>query len=127
MKRIYIAIMFIVLSVFAATFELIMINKATDSATAKLERIEKLVGEEKVEKAEKLCKKLADEYDENNKSVLYCFYRHDVLEEISDKLYGLEDYLDDERIEDFHEISHSVKKKLLIQKEKEHITIQNIL
>ena len=127
MKRIYIAIMFIVLSVFTASFELITINDTTDRTVAKLEKIEKLVGEKKVEKAEKMCKKLADKFDENNKNILYCFYRHDVLEEISDKLYGLEDYLDDERIEDFHEISHSVKKKLLIQKEKEHITIQNIL
>ena len=35
--------------------------------------------------------------------------------------------LDDKRIDDFHEKSHLIKQKLLFIKEKEQITIQNIL
>lgn len=127
MKRIYIAIVFIILSFAAATAELIAVDSSTDNTIGRIERIESLVQANETEKARRLCKKTADEYDRNNKEVLYCFYRHDSLEEISDKLYGLEDYLEDNRIDDFHEISHSAKKQLLILKEKELVSFQNIL
>lgn len=127
MKRIYIAILFILFSIAVGTVEFITINTNVDKYIAEINRTAKLVDYNKTKDAEKLSKKTAENFESYSKNVLYCYYRHDHLEEITDDLYGLEDLLDDKRTEDYHEKSHLIIKKLLSLKEKEHITFQNIL
>lgn len=127
MKRIYIAIAFILFSLIVGLVELITINTNVDNYIHYISQTEELVKDNKIEKAEKLIKNTSKKFERISKSILYCYYRHDELEEITAKLYSIEDLLDDKRIEDYHETSHSLKEKLLSIKEKEQITIQNIL
>ena len=127
MKRIYIALAFILFSLIAGTVEFITINKNAESYMSSISKIGNLVKEGRIEDAEKMSKKAAEDFEKISKSILTCYYSHDELEEINEQLYRLEDLLDDNRVEDFHEVSHILKNKLLSLKEKEQITIQNIL
>lgn len=127
MKRIYIAVIFLIFSFTIGIIEYITVNHYTDSFLNVNSNTEKLVKKNKIKEAEKLSRKNAESFDRISKNYLYCYYQHDKLEEISEELYKLEDLLDDNRIDDFHEESHYLNKKLLSIKEKEQITIQNIL
>ncbi len=127
MKRIYIAIVFIVLSLSAGVIEYISINNTIDTYMNQISKVENLIKESKIEKAEKIINENAISFENTGKSILYCYYTHDELEEITEELYVIEDLLDDRRIDDYHEKSHLLMKKLLFIKEKEQITIQNIL
>ena len=127
MKRIYIAILFLAISLTVGILEFVTINTSVDDYRNKLLQAGQYVKEDKTEKAEKLSKNIAECFEKMSKDVLYCYYRHDELEEITEAMYSLEDLLDDRRVEDYHEQSHLLNKKLLSVKEKEQITIQNIL
>lgn len=127
MKRIYIAVVFLILCFAVGSVEFITINSNVNNYLDKIEKTSALIQRNEIKKAESLLKETALSFDKYSKNVLYCYYRHDHLEEITDDLYTLEDILDDKRIEDYHEKSHLLMKKLLSLKEKEHITIQNIL
>jgi len=127
MKRIYIAVVFIILSVIIGAIEYGTISVKVDEYLSKIQKAELLTKQGNYEKAEELSKQTAEDFDKYSKAVLYCYYRHDDLEEIIETLYNLEDLLDDKKAEDYHEANHTLKEKLLSIKEKEHITIQNIL
>ena len=127
MKRIYIAAALIALCLTLGFVQLSSVSFAVDRAIAGLDRTEKLVREKKTKNAEQLAKDTADEFSAYSESALYCFYRHDDLSAISDTLYSIEDFLDDNRLKDFHEKCHYAKKQLLFIKEKEPLSIQNIL
>lgn len=127
MKRIYIAFVFILFSLIAGTVEFITINNNADNYMSSISKISNLVEERKIKDAEKLSKKAAEDFEKISKSIFTCYYSHDELEEINEQLYRLEDLLNNNRVEDYHELSHILKNKLLSLKEKEQITIQNIL
>lgn len=127
MKRIYIAAAFLILSMAVGIIEFITINNNIDAYMNQISSVEKLIKEDKIKEAEKIIKSNAVSFENTGKSILYCYYTHDELEEITEELYTLEDLLDDRRIDDYHEQSHLLMKKLLFIKEKEQITIQNIL
>ena len=127
MKRIYIAFAFIIFSLIVGIIEFNTLNSSVDKCKDSLKKIESLVKDDNVKKAEKLLKNTSDNFENYSKNYLYCYYRHDELDDIADRLYNLEDLLDDKRIDDFHEKSHETYKKLLYLKEKEPVTIQNIL
>lgn len=127
MKRVYIAIAFLIFSMTVGIVEYITINNTIDTYMNQISGVEKLIKEDDINKAEKIIKENAVSFENTGKSILYCYYTHDELEEITEELYTLEDLLDDKRIDDYHEQSHLLMKKLLFIKEKEQITIQNIL
>ena len=127
MKRIYIAIAFLTFSFAVGIIEFLTLNSTVDNYLNSISRIGDYVKQDKFEKAEKLTKKTANSFEKTSKGMLNCYYRHDELEEITEALYSLEDMLDDKRVEDYHEQSHLLSKKLLFLKEKEQITFQNIL
>ena len=127
MKRIYIAVLFIVFGLAVGLIEYIGINTNVESYIGNIDRIGKLVEQNKTESAEKLSKQTAESFERYSKNILYIYYRQDELEEITEELYRLEDLLDDKRVEDYHEASHILKTKLLSVKEKEQVTVQNIL
>ncbi len=127
MKRIIAAFVLILISIAVGITQISLVNCTADRTINNLNRIEKLVKSNKVRRAEKLAEKTAKDFESFSSTYLYCFYRHDDLSVISDSIYSLEDYLDDKRIEDFHEKCHYAKKQLLSIKEKELINLQNIL
>ena len=127
MKRIYLAAAFLVFSLSVGIIEYITINNTIDTYMNQITKVETLIKEDKIKEAETIIKENAVSFENKGKSILYCYYTHDELEEITEELYTLEDLLDDKRIDDYHEQSHLLMKKLLFIKEKEQITIQNIL
>lgn len=127
MKRIYIAIAFLLFSMAVGIIEFITINYNIDTYMNQISKVEKLIKNNNIKKAEIIIKENAVSFEKTGKSILYCYYTHDELEEITEELYTLEDLLDDKRIDDYHEQSHLLMKKLLFIKEKEQITVQNIL
>ncbi len=127
MKRVYIAVVFLILCITVGTVEFITINSNVNNYLDKIEKTSTMVKRNEIKKAKSILKDTAFSFDKYSKNVMYCYYRHDDLSEITDDLYTLEDMLDDNRVEDYHEKSHLLIKKLLSLKEKEHITIQNIL
>ena len=127
MKRIYFAVVFLLLSLAVGIFEYATITTKTDDYLNSVSKIGSLVKNNKSEEAEKLAKKTANQFNEFSKSFLYCFYKHDDLENITEQMYTIEDLLDDKNIEDYHKENHLLNEKLLFIKEKEQITIQNIL
>ncbi|MBQ7504196.1 MAG: DUF4363 family protein [Ruminococcus sp.] len=127
MKRIYIAIAFLLFSMAVGIIEFITINYNIDTYMNKISKVEKLIKDNNIKKAEIIIKENAVSFEKTGKSILYCYYTHDELEEITEELYTMEDLLDDKRIDDYHEQSHLLMKKLLFIKEKEQITVQNIL
>ena len=127
MKRVYIAIAFLLFSLAVGIIEFITINNNIDNHMKQISKVENLIKDNKIKKAETITKENAEQFEKTGKSVLYCYYTHDELEEITEELYTLEDLLDDKRIDDYHEQSHLLMKKLLFIKEKEQVTIQNIL
>lgn len=127
MKRIYIAIAFLLFSMAVGIIEFITINYNIDTYMNQISKVEKLIKDNNIKKAEIIIKENAVSFEKTGKSILYCYYTHDELEAITEELYTLEDLLDDKRIDDYHEQSHLLMKKLLFIKEKEQITVQNIL
>ena len=127
MKRIYIAVIFLGFSLIVGIIEYITINSYIDNSLNDISQVGDYVQNKQIKKAESLSKETADKFKKLSTEKLYCFYRHDELEEIIEALYSLEDLLDDKRIEDYHEKSHLLNEKLLFVKEKEQISIQNIL
>ena len=127
MKRIYFAVIFLLFSFAVGIFEYASITTNTDNYLSSVSEIGSLVKNNKIKEAERLSKETANKFNKFSKSFLYCFYKHDDLEEIAEKMYTVEDLLDDKNIEDYHKESHLINEKLLFIKEKEQITIQNIL
>ena len=127
MRRIYIASALIVLCIIIAFLTSNDIKTRLNNKMKTVNRIERLVDNKDYIKAEKLCKKTADEFNSTDSQYMYIYYVHKDLSEIGEYLYNMHDYLKYRKISDYYSVSGIIKSKIKTIIDKEPINLQNVL
>ncbi len=127
MRRIYIAVILILICIFTAVITSRDIKTRLNKELITVNKIEKYIDNKDYNKAEKLCKKAADEFNSNDSSYMYIYYVHKDLAEISEYLYNMHDYIKHRKISDFYSVSGIIKSRIKTITDKEPINIRNIM
>ncbi len=127
MRRIYIAIALILISVGIGIFTSGDLKRRGTRHLFNIDKVERYIENREYEKAERLCKKTADEFRLNDSRIMYIYYVHKDLAEIGENLYSMHDFIKNKKDSDYYNISGITKSKLQTIIDKEPLNIQNIL
>ena len=124
MKRLYIAIAFLVISIGLCIFEQYTVETTYKETTAMINEAIEYTDKEEYEKAEKICTNLTDYWDKKY-PVLSAMIDHGMLDEAGTTIYSLED-MAREKSEDLHDNLITAKNQMKIVKENQRISVGNI-
>jgi len=127
MKRMYIAITLVVISVCIGILQWVTIDYSSNKCINQIELVETELGKNDYQKAHQLCEKAIEEYEFFTENILYCYYQHSSLEEISQNLTVMSESIKIKDINRFKTLSVKTKEQLQALKDEELLTIQNIL
>lgn len=126
MKRIYVALILLLLSTLFCTFEFIYISQTTDKYTKSIELIEKTIDNENYNKAEDIIKKTVNDWNDSVSTIDMLLY-HDYIDDISYSMASIPKYLE---LKEYNEIvitCTKIKEQLNSLKKSELPLIENII
>lgn len=126
MKRIYIAIAFIILTVSFAVFESYYISKQTDDMIRKIEETDNSVKENNFDAAYNTISRIQEKWEEKS-WIIEIMLLHDSSDSINQNLSELSIYAKLENKDSYFPKSVSIKKQLTVLKESELLSLENIL
>lgn len=127
MRRIYIAVALALISVTTGIFTSTDITARSEKQLNNIKKIEAYIKNKKLKKAEKLCKKTADEFSKKDSKIMYLYYIHSDLSYISENLYSMHGYLKRRRLNEYYYIADVTKNRLQVIIDKEPINPENIM
>ena len=127
MKRIYFAIVFLLIAFGVGALEYGVISSGCDSFNERLDTAEEMLESGRYTEAQELCRQTAEDFDRYSENGLYYFYNHDNTKEVGESLSKLGEYIRLGKIDDFVVHKKLIQKRLLAIKDKEHITLKNII
>lgn len=127
MRRVYIALGLIIISLTAAYFTGADVKSRSEKHLYNIKTIEIFLKNKDYKKAEKLCKKAADDFKINDSRVMYTYYNHNDLSDIGENLGSMLGYIERKKETEYYYISGITKNKLQGLIDREPIRIRNIL
>lgn len=127
MKRIYVALAFVIFSLLVAGAEFTAVKSATEKCLNKLDRAEVLLDLGKKNEARKLTFEAAEEFENSAQKCLYITYDHEMLERCSKSLFECAGSLEAEGEKIYRTKILGAKKQLLNIKNEELPNFQNVL
>lgn len=127
MRRIFIALALIAVCISIGTYTRYDLINRCEKHLNNIKKIEYCLNRKDYNKAEKICKKTADEYTFNDSKVMYNYYNHSNLSDIGENFYSMRGYIKRKKDTEFYYISGINKNKLQNIIDKEPINLRNIL
>ncbi len=127
MKRRFFAYIIITICVISAYIMQLDVSTRADKCIKNIRIIENNINHQSYDKAQKLCEITKNEYKSDTIIIMYCYYKHDILEEIDSALTDLSVYIKHKDITNINIKTEEITKKLLSIKSREQINIRNIL
>lgn len=127
MKRLYIAILLLIIAFSVGIFRFWSINSLVKSSVSKIEIIDKNVENNEIEKAIINCVELEKNYNNKHKKILHLFTNHSELESINVSINLMIACLKNNNIEEYNYYKIKTKMQFNSLKEDELLTIQNII
>lgn len=127
MKRIYIAIIILAISVAGGILETVSIRQNSEKYIKYVEDIERKIDNGDVKNAAILCKKADKEFKDLSENYMFYYYAHKNLEEIESNLSSMYAYLKNKEIHDFDATAAITKKKLESIRDTGKVNFKNIL
>lgn len=127
MKRFYIAIILVVICIFTGVGEILAVNYAVDKCLASFEKADTLIDKSNTDAAINVINKATEEYENLSENLLFCFYSHNTLEDVTVSLVQMSEYLKYAQLGDYKALMKQTKKQLQSIKDEELFKIQNIL
>lgn len=127
MKRMYIAIALIIISLAIGFFEMFTVKNTVKECITGLESINKSIDNGNIESAIKKCNSIAKNFEDKSDNILYCYYNHKELDTINENIVTLSEYLKYNQKSDYYATMKKIKKQLKSMKDEEVPKPQNIL
>ncbi len=126
MKRIYIAVIFLLFAAVISGIELGYVSAKTDLIVSKIEESNELMVKKDYKKAIELCKNIEKEWDESAESINMLLI-HDYVDSIGINISKMRSYAENSSTDLYFAASAGVKKELTSLKESEFPYIENLL
>lgn len=126
MKRIYIAILFIIISLCAAAFETGYISAKVELFTAKIDLADKMMYQGETEQAARICLEAENEWNESSK-IIDMLLIHDYVDSIGNNISQMKSLAENDSKELYFAKSVAAKKELASIKESEYPFVENIM
>lgn len=127
MRRVFIAVLLLIISVVIGLLTNTDVNIRSKKHIDYISDIEYRINNKDYPYAEKLSKKAADEFNFIDSGIMYNYYTHNDLSEISDILGTIRIYIKNKNITEIHHYSNLAKNKLNSIIDKKKVSIENIL
>ncbi len=127
MKRRYIAYALIIISLIIAVLEIWDVNQRIDKCIDSINKIDESVRQGNYSGAYEVCEEIDRSFVNSDSGVMFCYYKHDELEKIDTKIIIMSQYLKQKDKVNYLASSSEVIKMLTVLKEREQISIKNIL
>lgn len=127
MRRIIIAVSLLIISAIIGIITNYDLTERSRKHLSFITEIENSVSVNDYIKAENIIKKAADEFNFNDSYIMYNYYTHNDLSEISDLLNTMRIYIKEKNKVEFYHYSNLAKNKLQSVIDKEPVNIRNIL
>lgn len=127
MRRVYIALGLIIISLTTAYFTGADVKSRSEKHLNNIKTIEKYIKNKDYNKAEIICKKAADDFKINDSRIMYTYYNHNDLSDIGENLGSMLGYIERKKETEYYYISGITKNKLQSLIDREPIRIRNIL
>ncbi len=126
MKRIWVAIGFLVLSVVLAVTEFTLVSISCKKYTEQIEIAESYISDKEFSDAENICEKIEVDWEKSKKS-LNSFLTHTYSDGIAESIARLIEYAKNKDIEGFLSQAGKTKRQLLHIKQSELPNLENIM
>lgn len=126
MKRIYIALAFLIIAVTVGIFEMFYVTNKIDELNEKIISADNLVKSENYEGAKDVLASAESKW-QKNLSIFDILLIHDYVDEISVNLSSMRSYVATQSNENYLAESEGIKKQLTSIKDSELVQIENIL
>ncbi len=127
MKRIYIAIALLAISIASGVFETVSVTQNSQKYIDYIDEINKKIDDKEVKNAAVLCKKADEEFEDMSKNYMFYYYMHKNLEEIESNLSSMYEYLRNDEVHDYYATSAITRRKLESMRDTGSVNLQNIL
>lgn len=127
MKRLYIAILLIIIGISLGIVEKYTIKHVVNNCVESIDKAESMINNKEFKNARRICNKAALEFDDTSRNVLFYYYSHNQLNNISNSIYQLSEYINKDQIGDYKALKAQIKKQLQSLEEEELLRAQNIL
>ncbi len=126
MKRIYIAVIFLLFAAVISGIELGYVSAKTDLIVSKIEESDELMVNNDYKKAIELCKNIEKEWNESAESINMLLI-HDYVDSIGINISKMRSYAENSSTDLYFAESAGVKKELTSLKESEFPYLENLL
>lgn len=127
MRRIYIAIALLAISIAAGVFETVNVSQGSQKYIDYIDEINKKIDDDEVKNAAVLCKKADEEFMDMSENYMFYYYMHKNLEEIESNLSSMYEYLRNDEVHDYYAAAAITKRKLESMRDTGSVNLQNIL
>lgn len=126
MKRIYIAIAFLITTLLIASFEIGYISAKADMFEAKIENADRYMRRNEYSEAYKICTQTESDWEDSTK-IIDILLIHDYVDSIGAKISLMRSFAENQNYDMYFAESTSAKKELASIKESEYLHIDNLL
>lgn len=127
MKRLYIAILLIVISLFIGIFETYLTNKLIDNTINNINEINDFIDKNNMNEAINKIIETEKDFDKINQNYLHLLTLHDKFDEVGFNLTTMKIHLIKEDYNEYFSLKEKTKKQLLSLKTEKLPIIQNII
>lgn len=127
MKRRFIAYLLIILCVITGIFEASDADNRVDNCINNVNQIETEIKNKNYKNAVRLCDKTIELFNNDITGIMYCYYKHDILEEIHTNLTNLKGYIEYKDEVDIRVTIFDTLNKLKTIKSREKVDLKNVL
>ncbi len=127
MKRFYIAIFLILLCISFGLYEMYAVDHIVEECNSSFQKVDNSLKNKDYLSAYKESMKNAKNYEEKVTGIMFCYFNHKDLENLSWNMYQGAEYIKHKQIGDYYALKTTTKKQLQSLKDEELFEIQNIL
>ncbi len=127
MRRMYVAIALIIISLTIGFIEMFTVKNTVNDCISGLESINKNIDNGNIKSAVKKCNTIAKNFEDKSDNILYCYYNHKELDSINENIITLSEYLKHNQKSDYYSTLVKIKKQLKSISKEEIPKLQNIL
>ncbi len=127
MKRMYVAIALIIISLTIGFLEMFTVKNTVKECISGLETVNENIDNGNIKSAIKECNTIAKNFEDKSDNILYCYYNHKELDSINENIVTLSEYLKHNQKSDYYATLVKIKKQLKSINDEEIPKPQNIL
>ena len=127
MKRMYIAVALIIISLTIGVTEMYTVKNTVKECISGLKSVNESIYSGNIKTAIKKCDNIAKKFEDQSDNILYCYYNHKELDSINENIVTLREYLKYNKKSDYYAVLAIIKKQLKSMEDEEIPKLQNIL